>query len=87
MSKNLFVKERSSERKKAVKVGQYQRITAQDCSILNGNAIHKKIDVKVWYFLQKKKHAERAVGVENLKVIFSEKENIDPALSSITKIH
>ena len=47
MSKNLFVKERSSERKKAVKVGQYQRITAQDCSILNGNAIHKKIDVKI----------------------------------------
>lgn len=40
---------------------------------------------KFWYFC--KKHAERAVGVENLKVIFSEKENIDPALSSITKIH
>ena len=40
--------------KKAVKVGQYQRITAQDCSILNGNAIHKKkIMHKFWYFLQK----------------------------------
>ena len=86
MSKNLFVKERSSERKKAVKVGQYQRNTAQDCSILNGNAIHKKIDVQVLVFFCKK-NAERAVGVENLKVIFSEKENIDPALSSITKIH
>ena len=64
MSKNLFVKERSSERKKAVKVGQYQRITAQDCSILNGNAIHKKIDVKVWYFLQKKTCGAGGRGLE-----------------------